>query len=360
MELKQAAQDLKDLRNLRDLAQRKPGVTRYVIWGSVAVCTVLAAALSIALAVSASRGSKPPANIVAKPSPTAISAPAPGTTASVPALPPLPSKSQIELEISKLQDALRALAAERDRLVNRVDQLERSVGDITASISKEKEKPAPVQRPANEAAIPQSPSGPVGRQSPAMPPARPENVPGQMAMQQPAQQPMQRGQQQRATDDDDTPPPQARGVPPNPGMFTQNSLNARQVQPPPVPPAPMASNRLQFPNQQQANAQNPYSPQSSDSTATRTEFAIDLGGEASIDGLRALWANIRGNHGVALEGLRPLVSVRDGMKQGTVELRLVAGPLANAGAAARACAMLHQKGVPCQTTIFDGQRLALR
>jgi hypothetical protein len=43
-----------------------------------------------------------------------------------------------------------------------------------------------------------------------------------------------------------------------------------------------------------------------------------------------------------------------------VDLRLIAGPLANAGDAARACASLQAKGVNCQTAVFDGQRLALR
>ncbi len=350
MELKQAAQDLKDLRNLRSLAQNKPDVTRYVIWGSVAVCAVLATTLTIALAVSTARK---PVNVAAKPPvKPAAGAPAPANTAAIPQ-PVVPTKSQTEIEMSKLQDALRALAAERDRLVNRVDQLERNVGDITASIAKEKERPTPPPAPAN-ARTDNSIQPQQGRQSPALPPPRPDNAPGQMAMQNP-QAPM-RGQQRPMDDEDLSPPP--RNAPGNPGSF--NNLNARQqIHPPPVPQAPPGANRLQYP-QQQATQQNPYSPQSSDSTATRTEFAIDLGGEASIDGLRALWANIRGNHGAALEGLRPLVSVRDGVKQGTVELRLVAGPLANAGAAARACAMLQQKGIPCQTTIFDGQRLALR
>jgi hypothetical protein len=41
-----------------------------------------------------------------------------------------------------------------------------------------------------------------------------------------------------------------------------------------------------------------------------------------------------------------------------VELRLVAGPLPNAAAAARACAMLP--GANCHPTVFEGQRLALR
>jgi len=80
----------------------------------------------------------------------------------------------------------------------------------------------------------------------------------------------------------------------------------------------------------------------------------------SIDGLRARWANIKGNHCAALEGLRPLVSVREGPKPGTVELRLIAGPVTNAGDAAKVCASLQTKGVACRTTEFDGQKLSLR
>jgi hypothetical protein len=43
-----------------------------------------------------------------------------------------------------------------------------------------------------------------------------------------------------------------------------------------------------------------------------------------------------------------------------MELRLVVGPLVNAGAAARLCGTLAASGLACQPTIFDGQRLALR
>lgn len=353
MELKQAAQDLKDLRALRSQAQNRPDITRYVIWGAFSVCTVLAAALSIALAVSATRTPAKPTQVAAKPAAPAPAASTPASTAAIAQqLQAIPQRSPAEIEMSKLQDALRALAAERDRLVNRVDQLERNVGDITASISKEKEKPAPPPAPPQQNVRTDNAIQP-SRQSPAMPLSRPEIAPGQQQM-------AMRGQQRPAEDEDDEPPASSRNAPNNPGTFNRTTQNARQqIHPPPVPQAPPGANRLQNP-QQQAMQQNPYTTQSTDSTATRTEFAIDLGGEASIDGLRALWANIRGNHGAALEGLRPLVSVRDGVKAGTVELRLVAGPLANASAAARACATLQQKGVPCQTTIFDGQRLALR
>jgi hypothetical protein len=95
------------------------------------------------------------------------------------------------------------------------------------------------------------------------------------------------------------------------------------------------------------------------SVATRTDFGIDLGGDGTIEGLRALWATLKAQHGAALEGLRPLMAVRQG-KAGAIELRLIAGPIANAAAAARLCAGLTSSLAPCQPTTFEGQRLALR
>jgi len=41
-------------------------------------------------------------------------------------------------------------------------------------------------------------------------------------------------------------------------------------------------------------------------------------------------------------------------------LRLVAGPLGDAAAAAKICARLAENERPCETTVFDGQRLALK
>ena len=43
-----------------------------------------------------------------------------------------------------------------------------------------------------------------------------------------------------------------------------------------------------------------------------------------------------------------------------LQLRLVAGPLNDAGAAARICAVLTENKRPCETAIFDGQRLTLK
>jgi hypothetical protein len=102
------------------------------------------------------------------------------------------------------------------------------------------------------------------------------------------------------------------------------------------------------------------SEQAVGSVATKTEFAADIGGDATFDGLRALWASLKGAHGALFEGLRPVVSVREGTKPGALELRLLVGPLGNAAAAARLCANLGAAGLACQPTVFDGQRFALK
>lgn len=91
----------------------------------------------------------------------------------------------------------------------------------------------------------------------------------------------------------------------------------------------------------------------------RTEFGVDIGGAQSLAALRTAWERIRRNHGSLLDGLRPVISVREG-RGGQVELRLVIGPIGNAAAAAKLCAALAGAGLSCQPTVFDGQRLALR
>jgi hypothetical protein len=203
-----------------------------------------------------------------------------------------------EREINRLNEAVRVLAAERDRLANRLDQLERSVGDITASIPQTKRAP--------------------DNQEPPPPPAAPEV--------------------QVINPPNPVPRPQVQG--PN------------QIMPPqPVPPVAAAETP-------KANPQTAAAPEQPGTT--RTEFGVDLGGEKSVDGLRARWATLRGNHGAVLDGLRPVIAIKEGQKAGTVELRLVVGPVANAAAAARVCARLQASGVPCVPTVFDGQRLSLR
>lgn len=211
----------------------------------------------------------------------------------VPAAPQFVVNPNTEREINRLKEVVRVLASERDRLATRIDTVERSVGDITASITKQ--KPAPVTFE-----VPAPPSNPEAQVAPPSP----------------------------------EPHPQTAEQPPSP-VRTATQVVAAVPQNPPA-----AANEVP--------------------TTTRTEFAVDLGGEKTVDGLRARWASLRGNHGTAFDGFRPVIHVRDGQKPGTVELRLVAGPIPNAAAAARLCAKLQTSGVPCTPTVFDGQRLSLR
>ena len=100
-------------------------------------------------------------------------------------------------------------------------------------------------------------------------------------------------------------------------------------------------------------------PGPAESVATKTDFGVDVGGNPSIEGLRTLWTTLKASQPALFEGLRPVITVREG-KSGSVELRLVAGPLPNASIAARLCAALGATGQACQPAVFDGQRLALQ
>jgi hypothetical protein len=98
------------------------------------------------------------------------------------------------------------------------------------------------------------------------------------------------------------------------------------------------------------------------STVQRTEFAVDVGTANSVDGLRALWRGLlKSKSNAALAALHPIIVVKEGNNGVGMQLRLVAGPLSDAAAAAKICAaMLEGKRATCETTVFDGQQLALK
>jgi hypothetical protein len=92
----------------------------------------------------------------------------------------------------------------------------------------------------------------------------------------------------------------------------------------------------------------------------RTEFGVDLGGANSVNGLRMLWRGLlKSRSNAPLAPLRPIIVIKESAKGLGMQLRLVAGPLNDAGAAARICAVLTENNRPCETAIFDGQRLSL-
>jgi hypothetical protein len=245
-------------------------LSRLMTWAGIALLMASAAIIAARTETGAQRIAR-------------LFAPAPPVQVAQRAEPPRQSAADPMLvyETRRLADQLRVMAAEREALIDRLAAVERSVGDVTASIS----RPDPAQ------------PRPVRMIETAPPPA----------------------------------PPVAGSAP--------------TAAPVPSPP----------PNQTTAAAP----PEAQESSAIRTEFGVDIAGEATMEALRARWQQFRNQHGPIMEGLRPVVAVQEG-RQGTVELRLVVGPLSNANAATRLCATLSTAGVNCKPAVFDGQRLAVR
>lgn len=92
----------------------------------------------------------------------------------------------------------------------------------------------------------------------------------------------------------------------------------------------------------------------------RTQFGVDLGSANSLSGLRALWRGLlKSRSNAPLTGLRPIIVIKEGTKGLGMQLRLVAGPLNDAGAAAKICAVMAENKRNCETAIFDGQTLSV-
>lgn len=201
-------------------------------------------------------------------------------------------------EMQRLSETLRQVNADRVRLTSRLEAIERHLDDLTGSIN---------------------------RGATAAPGVTAENGP----------------------------PPPAESPPPAPraGAITAPSSLAVPVQQ--VPPAVV-------PQQSPAQAYAGEPPPAEAPPQGRVDFGVDLGAAQTVDGLRVLWAQTKSRHGALLEGLRPIVTIRETSRPGATELRLVAGPIPSATLAARLCVTMHAAGAVCQPAVFDGQRLALR
>jgi hypothetical protein len=96
------------------------------------------------------------------------------------------------------------------------------------------------------------------------------------------------------------------------------------------------------------------------SSASPAVYGVDIGSGLTIQALRTRWEVLRSAHPEVFDGLQPIVTVKEVPRANRVELRLVAGPLAQPGAATQLCASLTAFGLFCQPTIYDGQHLAWR
>jgi hypothetical protein len=288
-----------------------PSYARLLTWAGVALLAVSAALLAARTETGSERFAR-----LAMPAP-------PVQQARTEPQRPAPSDPLLVYETRRLADQIRVLAAERESLMDRLASVERTVGDVTASIPRE----VTASIPRGE--VTGAPRPAVRVVAPATPTVLPAtgSVSG-------------------------GPPPSVSGTPP---ATVPAALPSAPVPvPSPLTPA------IQPAAPQGATPVVTTPPEAQDSTAMRTEFGVDLAGDPSIDGLRSRWQQLRAQHGPMLEGLRPVVAIQEGGAAGGLELRLVAGPLSNANAAARLCATLSLAGVNCKPTVFDGQRLALR
>lgn len=202
-------------------------------------------------------------------------------------------------EARRTAETIRNLTQDRDRLLARMTALERNYEDVTGSIGKLANAARP---PAEPAVAPPTPA-PVA----TAPAATPASVAGAPAS----------------------------------------------------APAPVASTKPAAAPAPAAIAVSPAALEPQEPVSGKGEFGVDIGGAPTLAAMRTAWERIRRNHANLLEGLRPVIAVRDG-RGGQVDLRLIVGPIGNAAAASKLCASLAAAGLSCQPTVFEGQRLASR
>ncbi|MBR1173610.1 hypothetical protein JQ617_06555 [Bradyrhizobium sp. KB893862 SZCCT0404] len=277
-------------------------------------------------------------------------------------------------EARRLAAAIETLNTDRDRLYSRVTVLEQGLDSVTGAIAKQAAKPQ--DAPEAQAASAAPSVGPV-----ASVPSPSPDKPRASAKEQ-AKEPAKDAARDTAKEPANPPPQSAAAA----SLVSQAPATTSALPILPLvpsksimaPPDPAASRLVQPDTTEKAAEKKPEAapaptevaavaakpPEATESEAPaiavqQTRFAIDLGGANSVDGLRALWRGVtKSNPEVA--ALRPIIMIKEGTNGLGMQLRLGAGPLINAAAAAKLCAGLSENDRHCETTVFDGQRLSMR
>ncbi|MDO9294888.1 hypothetical protein [Bradyrhizobium sp.] len=270
-------------------------------------------------------------------------------------------------EARRLASAIETLNSDRDRLYSRVTVLEQGLDTATGAIARQAAAPAAAQRsptwPAGEtAAVLASPPpvvAPVATTAASAaeklpkvttaPAVAPEPAPATVSSLEPPPQ---------------NPPAASLAATPAKPLMAERSMMA---------PPDAAAGKLIEPEATAKTVTSGPIPEivaavgvdaEAEATAPklqRTEFGVDVGGANSVGGLRALWRGLlKSRSNAPLAALRPIIVVKEGSGGLGLQLRLVAGPLRDAAAAAKICAALIENQRPCETTVFDGQRLSLQ
>lgn len=247
----------------------------------------------------------------------------------------------------QLSAAVETLNSDRDRLYARLTILEQGLDSVTGALARQappSAPPAPAAAPsvpvdamADHAAVPMTDS----RSEPAAPP-KVASVATIIA-----------GSPDAKPDKKETEKPKNDPGSPEAGNAEAPGIGKSK---------PEAAETLQSPAATGAlPAVGPAGQDMSPSVAAeRTEFGVDLGGANSVEGLRALWRGALKSSSQHLGALQPIIMIRERNDGMGLQLRLVAGPLSDAAAAARICAtLLTESNRACETSTYDGQRLAL-
>jgi hypothetical protein len=345
-----------------DIASRAPAdrkfnfasLARTAAWGMGAAIALFVAALAglsdtgsrrIAAVVSPSPetlAAKTPMLEVSPPKPVAVTLiqPEPETKPQTNPQPEPQAQIQPErnAETQRLQEQVRLLVADQDRLIQRIGALERSLDDVTGSIRRQ-ESEAKRKAEAQTAAS----TGPVSTVSwPAIITAISTSAPA------PDLPPDDALADTTASIPRGTPVPPSR--PATSEDETDESIGRTSAVPAVAPLPPPVQ-----PDTKEAST-NPAAPST---PAKRIVHGIDLGGATSVERLRAMWRGLQSNEATLLQGLRPL-ALMSGTRRGRPDVRLIAGPVASAKDANKLCSALLNAGRYCEPAVFAGHRLTSR
>ena len=301
---------------------------------------------------------------------------------------------QSQSEASRLASAIETLNDDRDRLYSRVTTLEQGLDSVTGAITRQATAPPPAAPAASAAAAaPATATTPPATATPAMaavtePPAVARNPPPAA----PVVAPVATTVAAMVAKSTDKPPVDTTAPVQAPATVSSiaKSSNANGQGQAPLPPPLMAAKSMMAPPDAAASKLiEPEKPAKADKPAAeakpeqvaaappadntetdaseapklavqRTEFGVDVGGANSVGGLRALWRGLlKSRSNAALTTLHPIMVIRERSNGLGMQLRLVAGPLGDAATAAKICAGLIENERPCETTVFDGQRLSM-
>jgi hypothetical protein len=277
-------------------------------------------------------------------------------------------------ERRRLASAIDTLSGDRDRLYYRVSALEQGLESVTGTIAKQNTAAAsPHPAPSSAIATAEPPQPATQNQVPA-PIVSPVATLTKAADATKASEktetatPLEQAPVVIASAAPKTSMAPAAAPPPSlvapkslmgpsdstAGKSIQSDKATKATQPAPKPEIMAASGPA---DEAEADASAPSATQLA---VQRTEFGVDVGGANSVNGLRALWRGLlKSRSNAALAALRPIIVIKENSNGLGMQLRLVAGPLTAAASAAKICAAMVANERPCETAVFDGQRLAV-